>query len=602
MKHKGIWFYLAFLLGISSVYAQVAPDCGNAIPICNNTPVNGGTMGFGTDDFNGALVSGCLEDTTTGVIESNSAWYRFRTGASGQLGFNIGFDTSEDWDFALYRTSDCNVLGEPVRCNFFDNQDQNAFIGVGEDPTGPEVNVQYEDWLQVEPGEDYYLLINNFSNSNSGFSIQFSGNIFITNPNDALDCSIISNLLGPPISACENDIVSLDGTMATAIAYDWFQDNGSGFQSISGEHNPLLQVTTTGRYRVSVTLPDGSTIISDVDVVYSAMPMAYPLTDDASCTGATTYDLSQKDTEVLGGQDPTEFIVSYHTTMADANSGANILPKLLPSANNSQTIYVRVSSINNPRCYDATQQFQLTNLESPMMDFGTEVYLCAANSSVTIGETSPPNQNYTYLWDTGQTTSSLLVTQAGTYTVTATNAQGGLNCSDSRTITVTASVTPMITDVIIEDLQKNNTVTIMTNVTDHLEFQLNDGDFQSSNIFVDVPPGIHTVTVNDINGCGTVTERIVVVGFPKFFTPNGDNSNDQWHIVGISELENPVVHIYDRFGKLVKQLNETDLGWNGQYNGNLLPSSDYWFTLSYTDTNGQRSIAKYINNHFSLKR
>ena len=113
------------------VRSQVSADCGNAVPICNNTPTNGGTNGSGIDDFNGASQSGCLEETLDGAIESNSAWYRFRTGASGQLGFNIKIDKNEDWDFALYKTDDCNVLGEPVRCNFFDNQDENDFIGVG---------------------------------------------------------------------------------------------------------------------------------------------------------------------------------------------------------------------------------------------------------------------------------------------------------------------------------------------------------------------------------------------------------------------------------------------------------------------------------------
>lgn len=133
-RFLGIFFTL-FFLGILA-RAQVASDCGNAIPICNNTPTNAGTYGFGSDDFNGAAVSGCLEQTLDGATESNSAWYRFRTGASGRLGFNIGIDTEEDWDFALYKTDDCNTLGDPVRCIFFDNQDTNAFVGVGEDPTG----------------------------------------------------------------------------------------------------------------------------------------------------------------------------------------------------------------------------------------------------------------------------------------------------------------------------------------------------------------------------------------------------------------------------------------------------------------------------------
>ena len=134
------FFLLAFLVSFC-LTAQISADCVTAIPICDNTPVNGGTNGFGVDDFNGASSTGCLERSST-VIESNSAWYRFRTGASGLLGFNIGVDTSEDWDFALYKTNDCSDLGEPVRCNFFDNNDEDRFIGVGEDPTGNFENIQ----------------------------------------------------------------------------------------------------------------------------------------------------------------------------------------------------------------------------------------------------------------------------------------------------------------------------------------------------------------------------------------------------------------------------------------------------------------------------
>ncbi len=602
MKCKDIFLYLSLLLGISSAYAQVSPDCVNAIPICSNTPVNGGTLGLGVDDFNGALMSGCLEEALLGTIESNSAWYHFRTGASGQLGFNIGFDIMEDWDFALYKTSDCANLGDPIRCNFYDNQDEDAFIGIGEDPTGQSGNVQYEDWLPVESGEDYYLLINNFSNQNSGFSIQFSGNIFVTNPYDALDCSIINNLLGPPITSCENEVVVLDATTTMAIDYDWFEDNGNGFQPISGVHDPTLQVTTSGMYRVNVIMPSNNNLISDVQVYFSSMPVTYPISDDASCSGSSIYDLSQKDIEVLGSQNVTEFLVSYYNSLADAMNGTNVLPKNYITGNGAQTIYVRVSSISNPQCFDASQQFQLINLETPEMDFETDVYLCESNSSIVIGEETSPNSNYTYSWDSGESTSSISVSQAGSHTVTSTNHQGGLSCSKTKTITVTTGITPNITDIIIEDLRNDNSITIMTNITGDIEYQLDDGTFQAENTFTDVLPGVHSITVNEVNGCGVVTEQIVVVGFPKFFTPNGDGNNDLWHIQGISNLENPVVFIYDRFGKLLKQLNKTDIGWNGSFINKELPSSDYWFKLTYVDATGQRTEAKYINNHFSLKR
>ncbi|PKA97187.1 gliding motility-associated-like protein [Flavobacteriaceae bacterium MAR_2009_75] len=598
-RNKLLLFFL-FIYGMSSVIAQVSPDCVNAIPICNDTPVNGGTNGFGDDDFNGMVTSGCLEQTLEGTIESNSAWYRFRTGASGQLGFNIGIDTNEDWDFALYRTDDCNNLGEPVRCNFFDNQDENAFVGVGEDPSGNTSNVQYEDWLQVEPGEDYYLLINNFSNNNSGFSIQFSGHIFVTNPFDALDCSIIDNLLGSPISACEGDNIVLDADTSDAITYNWFIDTGAGFDPIIGENNSTLQVVNSAFYRVEVVRAFGN-IYSDVQVYFSTRPVSNIVSDDASCTGLDVYNLGQKDDEALGSQSNDDFLVSYYLSQSDAVNAENVLRKEYEAGSGSQTIYVRVTSIDNPKCFDVSQSFQLINLTTPVLDFSTQAYLCQEDSGVTIGE-DQPDSNLSYSWDNGETTPTIIITQEGEYTLEVTNTQSGLSCSDSRTITVTNSRPPQIVDIQIDDIQNNNTITVVTGEAGDVEFQLDDHPFQEGNKFYQVQPGLHTVTVNDPNGCGAVSEDVIVVGFPKFFTPNSDGSNDFWHIEGIETLESPIVHIYDRFGKLLAQLNSTSQGWDGSINGKPLPETDYWFKLTYTDVNGQTVTAKYINNHFALKR
>ncbi len=601
MRQNRYALLLLVLLWCSLCYGQIATDCINAIPICNNTPTNGGTQGYGIDDFNGALSSGCLEQTLSGAIESNSAWYRFRTGASGQLGFNIGFDTSEDWDFALYQSNDCNNLGDPVRCNFFDNQDEEAFMGVGEDPTGSTTTVLYEDWLQVQPGQDYYLLINNFSNTNSGFSIQFTGNIFVTNPLDALDCSIINNLLGPPLAACDNQVVVLDATTATALSYTWYMDTGSGFQIISGETGPTLNVTTSAMYRVQVITTAMTNIISDVQVAFSIAPTTNPLGHETVCSDTGVFDLSQKDSEALGIQDPSEILVSYHSTSSDALAGINALPTLYSLVPGMETIYVRNTSGSNPNCFDASESFQLTVVETPSVNFPTELFICEDTTGEIIGETMP-NPMFSYSWDTGQNSPSIVVNNAGTYTLTITNNQSGIICDAMASVEVVVSETPTIDEVIIEDLQENNIVEIVPGVAGNFEFQLDDGPFQSSNIFENVAPGTHIVTINDLNGCGSVTDTITVVGFPKFFTPNGDGSNDFWHIMGVSNLEEPVVHVFDRYGKLIHQLDENSTGWDGTFNGRDLPSTDYWFQLTYLDTQGQRVEAKYLSNHFALRR
>ena len=601
MRWNNLLFLILVLLLSQSAYSQIAADCANAIPICNDTPVNGGTSGFGIDDFNGASSSGCLEPTITGAIESNSAWYRFRTGASGQLGFNIGFEASEDWDFALYRASDCGSLGDPVRCNFFDNRDMETFMGVGEDPTGNSDTFLYEDWLDVSPGEDYYLLINNFSNTNSGFSIQFSGQIFETNPFDALDCSIINNLLGPPQAACEGEIVLLDATTYDVVSYTWYEDTGSGYQVIPGETGATLNVTTSALYRVEVIRTTQNNLISDVQVYFSPSPVAQPLSDAISCSGTNSFDLNTKNAELLGMQNPDDHVITYHEDPADAQLGVNAVSSPYSALPGSVTFYARLTSRENPSCFDATQSFDLTVVQTPELDIETEVYICESTNGVTIGD-PVGNPQFDYLWSTGETSSSILVDQSGSYTVSVTNSENGQICQATRTVEVVISLTPRIADILVEDLQNNNTVQVFTELDEPYGYQIDGGETQSSNLFVDVPPGLHTVTVIDPQGCGSVSAEVTVVGFPKFFTPNGDGANDYWHIQGLETLQDPVVRIFNRYGMLLKQLDAQSDGWDGTFNGKELPSTDYWFKLTYVDVRGERVEAAYINNHFALRR
>ncbi len=599
---RWILFICTLIMWGDCLYGQVAYDCINAIPICNNTPVNAGTQGYGVDDFNGDQNSGCLEQTITGVIESNSAWYRFRTGASGQLGFNISFDTSEDWDFALYMASDCGNLGEPVRCNFFDNQDQKAFMGVGQEPTGDLGSVLYEDWLQVTPGEDYYLLINNFTNTTSGFSIQFSGEIFVTNPQDALDCSIVSNLLGPPLAACTNDDVILNATTSNAQSYTWYMDSGAGFQLLPAETGPTLQAITSGIYRVEVLTITSNVIISDVQIGFTVAPVTYKVSDEIICDSGGNFNLSGKVSEALGSQNSTEVLVSFHRSQSEAANGINPVTLDYPLSMGSVILYIRTASVQNEACFDVSEHFEMRVGETPILNLPAEVFFCGQEAGVLIGELAP-DPDISYSWNSGEQTSSIFVTTPGSYTLTALRTgPGGLTCGTSLNIIVVFSEAPEIDDIIIEDVRNTNTVEVVAHNSTGLEYQLDEGPFQTTGIFRDVAPGSHRLTVNDPRGCGSVSEQILVVGFPKFFTPNGDGTNDQWNIVGISNLSRPVVHLYDRFGKLLKELQPDSQGWDGTYNGRLLPSTDYWFKLSYVDERGIRVEARYLDSHFSLKR
>jgi len=60
------------------------------------------------------------------------------------------------------------------------------------------------------------------------------------------------------------------------------------------------------------------------------------------------------------------------------------------------------------------------------------------------------------------------------------------------------------------------------------------------------------------------------------------------------------IYIYDRYGKLLKQISSKNLGWDGTYLGSPVPSSDYWFTIEYIEP--LTTDPKVFKSHFSLKR
>ena len=211
-----------------------------------------------------------------------------------------------------------------------------------------------------------------------------------------------------------------------------------------------------------------------------------------------------------------------------------------------------------------------------------------------------PN-NYYYEWLLNGTTTPVNtsfneVNEAGVYTVIVTDPNG---CFSSRTITVNPSNIATIEDIVIQEGSGNNTISVEVSGEGVYEYALDVFGliFQESNVFTNVPPGFHTVFVRDANECGFVKQNISVLGFPKFFTPNGDPFNERWHVYGVnSEFNQGIdVKIFNRYGKLITHLNHLSLGWDGTLNSQPLPTSDYWFIATLID-------GRTFTGHFTLKR
>ena len=106
--------------------------------------------------------------------------------------------------------------------------------------------------------------------------------------------------------------------------------------------------------------------------------------------------------------------------------------------------------------------------------------------------------------------------------------------------------------------------------------------------------------VEDSKGC-TAQEVFYVeyldIDIPRFFTPNGDGENDTWTPRNIQQYPNILTQIYDRYGRLLKELTNRDT-WDGTYNGKALPTGDYWYIITLGEENDQREF----KGHFTLFR
>lgn len=193
-----------------------------------------------------------------------------------------------------------------------------------------------------------------------------------------------------------------------------------------------------------------------------------------------------------------------------------------------------------------------------------------------------------------QSSYTLTVNAEGIYKAKTTNSFG---CSRTRIVTVKASEIAKIDNIIVTDLTDINVILIKATGLGTYEYSLDNVFYQDSDTFSNISPGIYTVFVRDKKDCGIAKEEVSVLGIPKFFTPNGDSFNDFWEIKGINQKFNGKanINIFDRFGKLIFQLNALSQGWDGTFNGQPAPADDYWYVVSLQD-------GRSLKGHFSLKR
>ena len=200
----------------------------------------------------------------------------------------------------------------------------------------------------------------------------------------------------------------------------------------------------------------------------------------------------------------------------------------------------------------------------------------------------------------GETQSTYTANAPGTYGVIVTSTSTTPNCSSSIATAVVgqSSAPKSITTTASNYFASIQSVTVIATPSGTYEYQIDNGGFQESNVFTNVGSGSHKIDVRDINQCGMISKDEFIVDYPKYFTPNGDGYHDTWNISALSGQANAKIYIFDRFGKLLKQITPATIGWDGSFNNEALPSTDYWFVVNYVE----KGINREFKGNFAIKR
>jgi gliding motility-associated-like protein len=383
---------------------------------------------------------------------------------------------------------------------------------------------------------------------------------------------------------CPSEILNVNATEIGATNYQWFENR----IAIPGATNPIYNINHAGDFSVDITINANCTLTGSIQI--EAAPALNINQDlyvqcDTNFDGLDTFNLVAIQNTLFTSL-PTGFQIAFFDSPTSTTPLATNFTTTIPY---QQIIYARVTNIQT--CYGNIPVTLKVNVFDKVFT-AESVSMCYGNS-ITL---TAPSGYTAYNWNTNPilNSPSVVITTAGSYTVTITDANG---CTNTKTFIVTSSEAATITEVLVNDFEENLTAQILVQGNGDYEYALDGGLFQTNPIFNLAEPGEYQITVNDRNGCGLSSISFFALSYPKFFTPNGDGFNERWRIDNLDKkgLENSRIYIFDRYGKLLQQILASGDGWNGLYNGQIMPSSDYWFVIELTN-------GRIVKGHFSLKR
>lgn len=127
-----------------------------------------------------------------------------------------------------------------------------------------------------------------------------------------------------------------------------------------------------------------------------------------------------------------------------------------------------------------------------------------------------------------------------------------------------------------------------------LQYTLDGGEWQYSNVFTVEEGGAHLISAKDDNACNTAEYALVMFNLPNVITPNGDGKNDVVDFSLLAGKSHFHFEIFDRYNRSVFSSRTSGQSfWDATLNRKKLPTGTYWYSVSWNEADFAQTQMKY---------
>ncbi|QDP86208.1 gliding motility-associated C-terminal domain-containing protein [Chryseobacterium sp. SNU WT5] len=412
--------------------------------------------------------------------------------------------------------------------------------------------------------------------------------VFVYNATNNLQCSDRINFqlieYKKPVSIKSQILICAELTYAIDDFKNQVINNSSNYTFTDLSRDPLPNNFNLSSLPVTVDflMKDNTTgCISDPQTVnfvqggnsaLDATAIDYPLCD-TDFDGKTAFKLDSKKSDFT--TDPAATFKYFKDASLSQSIGSTYTNEIAFA----QTVYVRITI---PTFCPTVAEINLkVNIPSKSTTLKDDPYFICYGETLTI-DAGPENDSI--VWSDGQTGRFGTFTEAGTYSVTLHNGQYG--CPYTHNFTISDENQPKIKVI----NQTNTSIEVIAEGGAKPYKYYFNGIPQNSNVLQNPTASSYVIQVESATGCFGPPQTVYFIKINNAFTPNSDGKNDVWKIDNLDKMEQVSIVIVDRNGtKIFESTNPNKSEWDGRHNGKSLPTSTYWYVVSWYDSVTQKT-------------